>query len=73
FSKTLPFGLYELKGIQNYVQMFASPEFWRANLNTIYFCVLTVPIGILLSLVVAVMLNTKIKGQTAFRAIFFLP
>ena len=61
FSKTRPFGLYELRGIENYIQMFASAEFWRANLNTIYFCLLTVPIGIFLSLVVAVMLNTKIK------------
>ena len=61
FSKTLPFGMYELQ------------EFWRANLNTLYFCVLTVPLGLFLSLVVAVMLNARIKGQTAFRAIFFLP
>ena len=35
FSKTLPFGLYKLKGVENYVQMFASPEFWRANANTV--------------------------------------
>ena len=43
FSKTRPFGLYELRGIENYVEMFTSAEFWRANLNTIWFCVLTVP------------------------------
>lgn len=73
FSKTRPFGLYELRGIENYVKMFSSAEFWRANLNTIYFCVLTVPLGIFLSLIVAVMLNTKIKGRVVFRAIFFLP
>ena len=73
FSKTRPFGLYELRGIENYVEMFTSAEFWRANLNTIWFCVLTVPLGIFLALIVAVMLNTKIKGRTAFRAIFFLP
>ena len=73
FSKTLPFGLYELQGLDNYLEMFTSAEFWRANLNTIYFCVLTVPLGIFLSLLVAVMLNAKIKGRVAFRAIFFLP
>ena len=72
FSKTLPFGMYELQGLNNYIEMFTSPEFWRANLNTLYFCVLTVPLGLFLSLVVAVMLNARIKGQTAFRAIFFL-
>ena len=68
FSKTRPFGLYELQGLENYIEMFASAEFWRANLNTLYFCVLTVPIGLFLSLIVAVMLNAKIKGRTAFRA-----
>ena len=73
FSKTRPFGLYELRGIENYVEMFTSAEFWRANLNTIWFCVLTVPLGIFLALMSRVMLNTKIKGRTAFRAIFFLP
>ena len=73
FSKTLPFGLYELQGVENYIEMFTSPEFWRANANTLYFCILTVPLGIFLALIVAVMLNAKIKGQSAFRAIFFLP
>lgn len=48
FSKTKPFGLYELRGVQNYVKMFQSLEFWRANWNTIYFCILTVPVGIFL-------------------------
>ena len=73
FTKTKPFGFYEFNGLTNYITMFTNADFWRANLNTIYFCLLTVPLGIFLALVVAVMLNTKIKGRTAFRAIFFLP
>ena len=73
FSKTMPFGLYELQGLDNYIEMFTSAEFWRANLNTLYFCILTVPLGLFLSLIVAVMLNAQIKGRTAFRAVFFLP
>ena len=73
FSKTMPFGLYELQGLDNYIEMFTSAEFWRANLNTLYFYILTVPLGLFLSLIVAVMLNAKIKGRTAFRAVFFLP
>ena len=31
------------------------------------------PIGVFLSLIVAVLLNAKIKGKTVFRAIYFLP
>lgn len=73
FTKTKPFDFYEFNGLTNYITMFTNADFWRANLNTIYFCLLTVPLGIFLALVVAVMLNTKIKGRTAFRAIFFLP
>ena len=53
--------------------MFQSSEFWKATWNSIYFCILTVPVGIFLALVTAVLLNAKIAGKTAFRAIYFLP
>ena len=73
FSKSLPFGEFEFEGIANYVEMFQNAEFWKATWNTILFCVLTVPGGIFISLIVAVLLNSKIKGRATFRAIFFLP
>lgn len=73
FSKSKSFGAYQFCGLENYVEMFKSPEFWKATWNSIYFCILTVPIGVFLALLVAVLLNAKIKGKTAFRAIYFLP
>ena len=73
FSKSLPFGEFEFEGIENYVEMFQSPEFWKATWNSVYFCILTVPVGVFLALLVAVLLNAKLRGRTAFRAIFFLP
>ena len=73
FSKSKAFGAYQFCGLENYIEMFKSPEFWKATWNSIYFCILTVPIGVFLALLVAVLLNAKIKGKTAFRAIFFLP
>lgn len=73
FSTTHPFGFYELSGVGNYTQMFGSREFWKATWNSVYFCILTVPAGIFLALITAVMLNEKIAGKTAFRAIYFLP
>jgi multiple sugar transport system permease protein len=73
FSTTHPFGYFELSGVQNYVQMFSSKEFWKATWNSIYFCILTVPLGIFLALLVAVLLNAKIAGKTIYRAIYFLP
>lgn len=53
--------------------MFQDADFWRATWNTIYFCILTVPIGLFLSLLVAILLNAKIKGKSFFRSVFFLP
>ena len=73
FSKTKAFGAYQFCGLENYLEMFRNAEFWKANWNSIYFCILTVPVGVFLALIVAVLLNAKIKGKTAFRAIFFLP
>lgn len=53
--------------------MFQSPEFWKATWNTILFCILTVPVGIILALLVAILLNAKVKFKSGFRAIYFLP
>lgn len=73
FCEHLGFGHYKFVGFQNYIDIFQRPEFWRATWNTIYFCILTVPLGLFLSLLVAMLLNAKIKGKGAFRTIFFLP
>lgn len=73
FSSTKAFGGYEFTGLSNYIEMFQNKEFWKATWNSIYFCILTVPIGIFLALIIAVLLNAKIKGKSAFRAIYFLP
>ena len=73
FCEHLGFGRYKFIGIQNYIDVFQRPEFWRATWNTIYFCILTVPVGLFLSLMVAMLLNAKIKFKGGFRTIFFLP
>ncbi len=73
FCEHLGFGHYKFVGLQNYIDIFQRPEFWRATWNTVYFCILTVPLGLFLSLLVAMLLNAKIKGKGAFRTIFFLP
>ena len=73
FCEHLGFGHYEFIGLDNYINMFKNPEVWRATGNTIVFCLLTVPVGIFLSLLVAMLLNAKIKGKGFFRTIFFLP
>ena len=73
FCEHLGFGHYKFIGLENYVNMFQDADFWKATWNTVYFCILTVPIGLLLSLLVAILLNAKIKGKSFFRSVFFLP
>lgn len=73
FCEHLGFGHYKFIGLDNYVEMFQNPEFWKATWNTIYFCILTVPVGVALALLVAMLLNAKVKFKSGFRTIFFLP
>lgn len=61
-------------GISNYARLFISDKyFWQSNVNTFLFTVLTVPIGVFLALVLAALLNRKLRGKSVYRAIFFLP
>ena len=73
FCEHLGFGHYKFIGLQNYIDMFGSAEFWKATWNTVWFCFLTVPVGIVLALFVAMLLNAKVKFKGGFRTIFFLP
>ena len=73
FCEHLGFGHYKFVGLANYIEMFQTPEFWKATWNTVKFCILTVPIGVILALFVAMLLNTKVKFKGGFRTIFFLP
>lgn len=60
-------------GLSNFTRMFQSKDVLLAVWNTLYYTLLSVPLGIFLSLIFAVFLNTKIKGKGLYRTIFFLP
>ena len=73
FNETGAFGKMEWAGFENYVRFFKDPVIWQATKNTIIYMILSVPIGIILALIFATLLNTKIKGKSIYRAIYFLP
>jgi len=61
-------------GIRNYVNLFTSDLFFGKSLVvTVYYVVLNTAATFLYSLVVALLLNQKVKGQGVFRSIFYLP
>src|SRR5581483_7891056 len=61
-------------GFDNYKEMFFSdPRFWKALYNTAYFTLLSVPVGMVLSILVAMLMNQKVKGIGVYRTLFYLP
>ena len=67
------FGDPEFVGLQNYIEIFHDDRFYEALKNTILFIVGYLPIVVVLSLGIAVLLNSKVKGVNVFRGLFFLP
>jgi len=59
--------------IDNYKAIFSDPLAKETFFNTIYFTVLSVPINVFLTLILAVFLNQKIRGITFFRTAYYLP
>ena len=57
----------------NYIELFKDETFLKSLWATIYFTVGTVPLGIIISLFLAVALDQAIKGLKIYRAAFFLP
>lgn len=60
-------------GLRNFQRVFSDPEFGKIMLNTLMFAVYTVIPTILLSLVIALMLNKESTVNRVFRTIFALP
>lgn len=73
FQKTGDFGVNTWAGLENYKRLLSDPAVWQATGNTLKYAVIVVPITVALSLIVAVLLNQKIKGKSLYRVIYFLP
>jgi len=60
-------------GLQNYRDLLADPVFWRSLYNTLFFAAFAIPLGLVISLSLALLMNFGVPGRGIFRAIFFLP
>jgi multiple sugar transport system permease protein/multiple sugar transport system substrate-binding protein len=60
-------------GVRNYVTLLThDPLMWKSLRNTA-FMVLALPVGMSASLGIALLLNTKVKGMSFYRTLFYLP
>jgi len=60
-------------GLDNYTEMLADPVFWKVLWNTSVYAIVALPLGMVVALGVAILLNVKTRGQTIYRTIVFLP
>lgn len=78
-SLALSFTKYDLAAVQyvglhNYHYLLArDPLFWKSLINTAIYAAFSVPLGLTGSLLLAMLLDTKVRGISFFRTIYYLP
>ena len=60
-------------GSGNYVRLLTTSEFAQSLTNTVWFALITVPLGLFLAVLFAQLLNARIWGRTGYRVTYFLP
>jgi multiple sugar transport system permease protein len=64
----------EFVGLANYQILFFNDDlFWVSMGNTIYHVLIAIPLGMVVGIGLALLLNTKVKGMSIYRTLFYLP
>lgn len=79
FSFGLSFAKWDLLnpiqfvGLDNYKEIFTEPLFGKILLNTVVFALATSFFGVIIPLILAAIMNSKIRGSEFFKTAYFLP
>ena len=73
FTKYSGLGRPEFTGFSNYIRMFSDELFWSSFKNTMIMFVLAFVLLLVLSFLIAVLLNKKLKGSDLSKALIFSP
>lgn len=60
-------------GLNNYIKLFGDEKFFKSLYNTMYMTIIGTPVTLIFGLATALLLNTKVKGLSIFRTIFYIP
>jgi multiple sugar transport system permease protein len=60
-------------GIKNFISLFQDERFIKTSLNTLLFCVISVPLELILGLTFAIILHQRFLARGITRAVSFLP
>jgi multiple sugar transport system permease protein len=60
-------------GLDNFAHLADDPRFWVALRNTVFYTIVSVPLGMGIALLIALGLNQAIRGIAWIRTMYFLP
>lgn len=60
-------------GLDNYREIFTEPLFYKILWNTVVFALSTSILGVIIPLILACILNSKIRGSEFYKTAYFLP
>ncbi|MBX3086135.1 MAG: sugar ABC transporter permease [Anaerolineae bacterium] len=73
-TKAFSFENFNFVGLDNYARLFTDPTFGQSLGVTLRFALLAVPLGLIVPLFFAVLLNSKnLLGKNIFRTLFYAP
>ena len=64
---------YRIVGLSNYAFIFSQSEFWISLENNLLLILLFVPSSLLLGLLLAILLDNKVRLEGVFRTVYLLP
>ncbi|KAF1299609.1 sugar ABC transporter permease [Enterococcus sp. JM4C] len=74
FTKYDIIGTPEFIGLQNYIKLFTQDKvFLKSLFVTLRYVVISVPINLVVALLVAMVMNSKMKGISIFRTVYYIP
>ena len=73
FTNYKGYGTYDFVGFRNYVDLFQDSRVGKSYLFTFKFDIVSTIVTNVVSLILALGLNSKIKGKSALRGIYFIP
>lgn len=60
-------------GLENYAELLRDEVFLKTLKNTAVYTISAVPLATVVAIALALLLNTKVKGMTVYRTIFYVP
>lgn len=73
FTSYSMFGPYHWIGLVNYADLMTDNTWWTSLFNTVIILAFSIPLGILVALAMALLLNMKVWGMALYRTVFYIP